>query len=95
MNWTQVLAIVLPVMFAIVIGLFYNNRRLDDLRTDTNKRFDDVNKRFDDVNKRFDDLRLDINTRFNAMNEDVKELKTDVREIRNLLIELLKKESVG
>ncbi len=81
MDWTQVLAIVLPVMFAIVIGIFYNNRRLDDLRTGTNKRFDD--------------LRVDMNNRFNAMNEDVKELKTDIREIRNLMIELLKKESVG
>jgi len=38
MEWAQVLAIVLPVMLAIVIGMFYNNRRLDDV----NHRVDDL-----------------------------------------------------
>ena len=47
------------------LGIFFQNRRIDDLKDSMNKRFDDmnssVNKRFDDtnssVNKRFDDLR--------------------------------------
>lgn len=72
MDWTQVLAIVLPVMFAIIIGIFYNNRRLDDM-----------NRRFDDVNRRIDDLRTDFS-----------DLKLEIREMRNMLVELLKKETV-
>lgn len=46
MDWAQVLAIVLPVMLAIVIGLFYSNRR-----------FDDMNRKIDDLKT---DLRGDI-----------------------------------
>jgi hypothetical protein len=40
-----------------LLGMYFQNRRIDDLRDSMNKRFDDVNKRFDDVNRRFDDLR--------------------------------------
>ncbi|ODS34458.1 MAG: hypothetical protein SCARUB_00332 [Candidatus Scalindua rubra] len=64
MDWAQVLAIVLPVMLAIVSGLFYSNRR-----------FDDLNRRIDDTNRRIDDL------------------KADIREIKNLLLDFLKKEA--
>ena len=54
MEWAQVLAIVLPVMFTVVIGLFYSNRRFDDV----NNRFDDMNSRFQDMNRKIDDLRM-------------------------------------
>ncbi|HYL34820.1 MAG TPA: hypothetical protein VEV17_02780 [Bryobacteraceae bacterium] len=40
-----------------LLGMYFQNRRIDDLRDSMNTRFDDVNKRFDDVNKRLDDLR--------------------------------------
>ena len=49
MDWAQVLAIVLPVMLVIVIGIFYNNRRLDD-----------VNRRIDDLRTDFSDLKVEI-----------------------------------
>ncbi|ODS34461.1 MAG: hypothetical protein SCARUB_00335 [Candidatus Scalindua rubra] len=75
MDWAQVLAIVLPVMLAIIIGLFYSNRRFDDV----NRRFDDMNRRIDDTNRKIDDLKTD--------------LKADIREIRNLLLDFLKKEA--
>jgi len=32
-----------------LLGMFFQNRRIDDLRDSINKRFDDVNKRFDDM----------------------------------------------
>lgn len=79
MEWAQVLAIVLPVMFAIVIGIIYNNRRIDDLRSDMNQRFADMsqtmNQRFADMNERFTDLREEI------------------REIKAMLVEFMKKEA--
>jgi len=39
-----------------LLGIYFQNRRIDDLRDSINGRFDDMNKRFDDMNKRFDDL---------------------------------------
>jgi len=57
MDWSQVLAIVLPVMLAIIIGIFYNNRRIDDLREDTNHRFADLRA---DINRRFDNLDVEM-----------------------------------
>ncbi len=86
MDWVQVLAIVLPVMFAIVIGLIYNNRRLGDV----NRRFDDLRT---DLNNRFTAITNDMNNRFTSINGDIKELKTDVRDIRNLMIGFFRKES--
>jgi len=68
MEWAHVLAIVMPVMFAIIIGIFYNNRRIDD------------------VNHRIDDLRSDMNQRFAVLHEEI-------REIKNLMMEFLKRES--
>ncbi|MDQ6700960.1 MAG: hypothetical protein M3Z36_12340 [Acidobacteriota bacterium] len=38
----------LPTL-AVLIGILVNNSRLSDLRSLTDKRFDDVNRRFDDV----------------------------------------------
>jgi len=40
-----------------LLGVFFQNRRIDDLRDSMNKRFDDLNSRFDDVNSWFDDMR--------------------------------------
>ena len=35
-------------LFAIAAGSLFNNVRISDLATSTNKRFDDLNKRLDD-----------------------------------------------
>lgn len=32
-----------------LLGVFFQNRRIDDLKDSMNKRFDDVNSRFDDM----------------------------------------------
>ena len=56
MEWAQVLAIVLPVMLAIVIGSFFNNSRLNDM----NRRFDDVNQRFAEINQRLMEMSQEI-----------------------------------
>jgi len=67
-------------MLAIIIGIFYNNRRIDDLRSDMNQRFADMNQRFADINQTMTQRFADINA--------------DLREIKRFLMELLKKESV-
>ena len=51
-----------------------------------NSRLNDVNKRFDDVNRRIDDLRNDINQRFALLHEEISEIK-------NLMMDFLKKEA--
>ena len=32
-----------------LLGIYFQNRRIDDLRDSMNRRFDDMNKRFDDL----------------------------------------------
>jgi len=49
MEWAQVLAIVLPIFFAIIIGIFYQN-----------KRFEDVNKRIDNLRDEVKELKSDL-----------------------------------
>jgi len=92
MDWTQVLAIVVPIFFAIIIGIFYQNKRFEDI----NRRFEDMNKRFEDVNRRFEDINRrfeDVNKRIDDIREEIKELKTDLREIKTLIIILIQKEA--
>lgn len=88
MDWAQVLAIILPVMLAIVIGIFYNNRRIDDLRMDMNQRLMDMNQRFTDMNQRF----MDMNQRLVEVNQRILELKSEISEIRHLLVTYVKRE---
>ncbi|MBC8183665.1 hypothetical protein H8E88_21440 [candidate division KSB1 bacterium] len=61
MEWLNILAIVMPVVLVMIVGIFYNNRRIDDLRSD-------------------------MNQRLTVMQEDI-------REIKNFMMELLKRES--
>ncbi len=42
------------ILGGYLLGIFFQNRRIDDLKDSMNKRFDDTNS---SVNKRFDDLR--------------------------------------
>lgn len=88
MEWIQVSTIVVPIVLAVVIGIIYNNRRIDDLRLDMNQRFADINQRFADMNQRF----ADMNQRFTEMNQRISDLKSDVNEIRRLLIDLVRKD---
>jgi len=99
MGWAQVLAIVLPIMFTIVIGIFFNNRRIDDLRADMNERFSDIGERFSDVNERFSGINerfSDMNQRIvdliQQMNRQFAELKAEIRENRSIIMQLLRKE---
>lgn len=75
MDWAQVLAIVIPVMLAVFIGIIYNNRRVDDLRSDVNQRFAEMNET--------------MNQRFSDMNQRISDLKSDISEIRHLLIDMV------
>lgn len=54
-----------------LLGFYFQNRRIDDLRDSTNRRFDDNNKRLDDVNKRFDDLRDLIKSEFKRLEDRI------------------------
>jgi len=85
MEWAYVLAIVLPVMLAVIIGIFYNSRRIDDLRSDMNERFGEVNQRFADINQT-------MNQRFSEVNQRLADMREEMREIRMILMEFLKKE---
>jgi len=75
MEWAQVLAIVVPVMLTIVIGVIYNNKRVDDLRAD--------------IDRRFTELKADMDRRFTEVHDELKEMKADIREIRQFLLRLI------
>jgi archaellum component FlaC len=45
------------IVAGYLLGIYFQNRRIDDLKDTMNKRFDDTNKRFDDMNRRQDDMR--------------------------------------
>jgi hypothetical protein len=97
MEWAQVLAIVVPVMLTIVIGVIYNNKRIDDLRLDMDKRFAAVDGRFielkGEMNSRFtevhDEVKADTDRRFTEVHDELKEMKADIREIRQFLLRLI------
>ncbi len=40
-----------------LLGMYFQTRRIDDLRDSIDNRFDGIGKRFDDMGKRFDDVR--------------------------------------
>jgi len=56
----------LLVCFTVIIGLFYQNARLSDLRASLDRRFDDLKDSFE---KRFDDLRSSIDNRFDDLKD--------------------------
>ncbi len=58
-----------------LLGIFFQNRRIDDLRDSLNKRFDDVNRRFDDVNNRFDDMRDLVKSEIKRVEERIERLE--------------------
>jgi len=89
MEWSQVIAIVFLIMLAVIIGVIYNNQRLDDHRSDINQRFAEMNQT---MNERFAEMNQTINQRFADMNQRISELRSDISEIRHLLVDFLRRE---
>ena len=93
MEWAQVLAIVIPVMLTIVIGVIYNNRRIDDLRLDMDRRFAEVHDELKEIKTDIRELKADTDKRFDELKSDTDkrfdELKSDIREIRQFLLRLI------
>lgn len=52
-----------------LLGIYFQNRRIDDLRDAMSKRFDDLR---DSMNKRFDDLHDSMNKRFDDSHDLLK-----------------------
>jgi cell division protein FtsL len=78
MNDTQILTIALasvPTTLAVLIGILYNNYRLND----TNAHIADLNSRIielrSDMNTRIIELRSDMNMRFTSMDRRFDEMK--------------------
>ena len=74
----------LLVCLTVIIGLFYQNARMTDLRSSLDKRFDDMkssfDKRFDDMkssfDKRFDDLKDLMKSEFKRVDERIDRLES-------------------
>ena len=63
------------IMGGYMLGFYFQNRRIDDLRDSINSRFDGVNSRFDSVNKRFDDLRDLLKSEIKRVEERIDRLE--------------------
>ncbi len=70
-------------LFLLLARLNEQNKRIDDLNTDMNRRFENVDRRFDtmngEMNRRFDD----VNKRFDAMNQRFDETTLLIGELRD------------
>jgi hypothetical protein len=70
----------LLVCLTVIIGLFYQNTRMNDMKDAFNRRFDDMDKRFDDMkssfNKRFDDLKDLMKSEFRRVDERIDRLES-------------------
>ena len=63
----------LLVCLTVIIGLFYQNARMTDLRSSLDKRFDDMKSSF---GKRFDDLKDYIGSEFKRVDERIDRLES-------------------
>jgi hypothetical protein len=67
------------VCFTVIIGLFYQNARMTDLRSSMDRRFDVMDKRFDDMKssfeKRFDNLKDLMKSAFKRVDERIDRLE--------------------
>ena len=70
-------------MFMLLSRMNDQNKRIDDMNNDMNRRFDNVNTRFDamnsEMNRRFDD----VNKRFDTMNQRFDETTLLIGELRD------------
>lgn len=105
MTWAETITIVVPILLAIVVGIFYSNKQIellarmvDGLRADASARFDHVEVRFTEVNHSIGELRTDVNQSIRElrtdMNQNIRELDTrltqSIRDLHGLLLEALK-----
>jgi hypothetical protein len=96
-TWAQTITIVVPILIAIVAGIFYGNKQTDlvarmvgDLRTDINARFASVDARFAGVEGRFASLesRFDrLETKFENRFEKIDQ---NLHELRVLIVDVLR-----
>ena len=63
-------------LFIVVSRLDEQNKRIDDMNTEMNRRFDHVNTRFDTMNG-------EMNSRFDAMNQRFDETTLLIGELRD------------
>lgn len=93
MEWAQVLAIVIPIVFTIVVGIFYNNRqlgltnkRIDDLRADMGSLRADMGSLRAEMDRRFAELKAEMDGRFDNQKADMDrrftEAHDELREIK-------------
>jgi hypothetical protein len=79
----------LLICFTVVLGLFYQNsrmndlgRRIDDVKASLDKRIDNlkgsIDKRFDHMGKRFDDLTDYIKSEFKRVGERMDRLESPI-----------------
>ena len=66
------------IVVGYLLGIYFQNRRIDDLKDSMNKRFDDINGRFGDINKRFDDMRDLIRSETKHLEERIDRLEHPV-----------------
>ncbi len=69
-TWAQTITIVVPIVVAIVVGLFYSGKQVELLGNLMNARLTAIEARFTNVDSRFDsmDSRFDsMDSRFNIM----------------------------
>jgi hypothetical protein len=66
------------IAVGLVLGLYFQNRRVDDLRSEMKTGFGAIDKRFDDLNKRFDDLRDFVRTELKRLEESLNAQDSDL-----------------
>ena len=59
MDWKTVLqspffTVALPIVVTLVVGIVVQNKRIDDLRADMNRQFDEVNQRLDKIESKLE-----------------------------------------
>jgi len=68
----------LPLVAAILLAIWSNNKRLDDLKTSIDNRIDDLKT---SLNKRIDDLTTTVNTGFTDVKASIAKLETRVSDL--------------
>jgi archaellum component FlaC len=72
------LSTALPIVLAVLFGIWTNNKRIDDLRGDMNVRLEDFARRLDDFGRRLDRIETildDIRKQLSTQNERITRLE--------------------
>ena len=74
-------------MMATGIGREFSstNKRIDDLKSDTNNRMDETNSRIEDTNRRLDALRAEMHQGFEQMNRELGENRERMAKLEGAL----------